>query len=74
METFSFKAIAFRNVDFLGEWRLDWSSHGQPRYKPRNLSSLKIFLPDGNVINVIPAKEQPVTITEGVIHIPVDHM
>ena len=74
METFSFKAIAFKHIDFLGEWRLDWSSHGQPRYKPRKLSSLKIFMHDGDVIDVIPAKEQPVTITEGVIHIPVDHM
>ena len=74
METFSFKVIAFKHIDFLGEWRLDWSSHGQPRYKPRKLSSLKIFMHDGDVIDVIPAKEQPVTITEGVIHIPVDHM
>ncbi len=72
METFSFKAIAFKQVDFLGEWRLDWSSHGQPRYKPRTSSSLKITTHEGDVIDVIPAKEQPVTITEGVIHIPVD--
>jgi hypothetical protein len=74
METFSFKTIEFKQVDFLGEWKLDWSSHGQPRYKPRTSASLKISTHDGNIIDVLPAKDQPVTITENIIHIPVDLM
>jgi hypothetical protein len=72
METFSFKAITFKQIDFLGEWKLDWSSHGQPRYKPRKSASLKIITHEGDIIDVIPAKEQPVTITEGTVHIPID--
>lgn len=72
MEKFSFKAVAFKQVDFLGEWRLDWSTHGQPRYKPRASARLRITTHDGDIIEVIPAKEQPVTIAEGAIHVPID--
>lgn len=72
METFSFTAIKFKKVDFLGEWRLDWSTHGQPRYKPRTSATLRIITHDGDIIDVTPAKEQPITISEGIIHIPVD--
>lgn len=72
MEVFSFKAVAFKQVDFLGEWKADWSTHGQPRYKPRDSANLKIITHEGDTIEVIPAKEQPVTIAEGIIHIPID--
>lgn len=72
METFSFTAIKFKKVDFLGEWRLDWSTHGQSRYKPRTSATLRIITHDGDIVNVIPAKEQPITISEGIIHIPID--
>jgi len=74
MEMFSFKTFVFKQVDFMGEWKLDWSSQGQPRYKPRTSARLKITVDEGNVIDVVPAKEQPVTIVDGIIHIPVDLM
>lgn len=67
MEKFSFKAVEFKQVDFLGEWRLDWNTHGQPRYKSRDSVSLKITT-HGDIIEIIPAREQPVTIAEGAIY------
>lgn len=45
----SFKVMKFSEVELLGNWKLDWSTHGYARYKPRENAIIKIILENGDV-------------------------
>ncbi|MDA1347167.1 MAG: hypothetical protein O3C48_08135 [Crenarchaeota archaeon] len=65
-----YRVFQFKKLEFNGNWRLDWGSQGQARYKPREYASILITSIDGTVENITPASNDVVVVERNVIHIP----
>jgi hypothetical protein len=66
----SFSVFTFDKLEFVGNWKLDWGSQGQARYKPREDAAIIVTKKDGTTENITPAQNDVVVVEGNIIHIP----
>ncbi len=69
----SYSVFTFEKIDFVGNWRLDWGSQGQARYKPRENASIIVTKKDGTTENVTPTQNDVVVVERNIIHVPLQN-
>ena len=68
----SYKTFKFVRIEFVGNWRLDWGTNGQARYKPRENARIKVTTTNDKEEDITPAQEDVVVVTGDTIHIPIE--